>query len=55
MDNIIIAYQKNYQKQVDKLAQQLQEKYKIIGGDPVQWFLGMEVIRDRENRRIWLA
>ncbi|KAI7772858.1 hypothetical protein LA080_001633, partial [Diaporthe eres] len=55
VDDIVVAYRKNRQRQVDELAQQLQEKYKISGGDPIQWFLGMEIHRDRPNRRIWLA
>jgi hypothetical protein len=55
VDDIIVAYRKNRQEQVDELAQQLQVKYKICGGDPIQWFLGMEILRDRTNRRIWLA
>ena len=33
----------------------LQTKYNIAGGDDLQWFLGIEIIRDRQNRLIWLS
>jgi hypothetical protein len=37
------------------LIHQLKQRYKLTGGDNLQWFLGIEIIRDRRNRRIWLS
>src|SRR5690349_12264116 len=39
----------------EDLVRCLREKYKLSGGDPVQWFLGIEVLRDRPKRQIWLT
>lgn len=55
VDDVIIAYRKKAQEDVDEVSQQLQEKYQITGGKEVQWFLGMEIIRDRPQRKIWLS
>lgn len=55
VDDVIVAYRKGDQDRVNQLIKKLQEKYKMSGGDPVQWFLGTEVLRDRARRRIWLA
>lgn len=55
VDDVIVAYRKRQTSEVEALSKQLQEKYKISGGDPAQWFLGMEIIRDRPQRRIWLS
>jgi hypothetical protein len=55
VDDVIVAYRKKDDEEAQALAQQLKEKYKISGGDPIQWFLGMEVLRDRPKRKVWLA
>ncbi|RKK11109.1 hypothetical protein BFJ65_g15101 [Fusarium oxysporum f. sp. cepae] len=55
VDDVIIAYRKARKDKADELTRQLGSKYKLTGGDPVQWFLGMEVIRDRPARKIWLS
>lgn len=33
----------------------LQRSYHLEGGNPLQWFLGIEVKRDREHQRLWLS
>lgn len=55
VDDIIIAHRKKDKATVDKLVQYINEKYKISGRKPAQWFLGMEIIRDRDRRKIWLS
>jgi len=37
------------------LIQQLNVQYKLSGGGKLQWFLGMNVIRDRSAKWIWLS
>jgi hypothetical protein len=37
------------------LISRLRGKYNLTGGDDLRWFLGIEIIRDRANRRIWLS
>ncbi|TIC93799.1 Retrovirus-related Pol polyprotein from transposon TNT 1-94 [Colletotrichum higginsianum] len=33
----------------------LQGKYHLEGGEKLQWFLGLEILRDRATRRLWLS
>lgn len=55
VDDVILAYRKTQENKAKDLIRQLQLRYKLTGGNPVQWFLGMEVIRDRPARKIWLS
>lgn len=55
VDDLIVAYEKKSQGIVDWTMAKLQEKYRLSGGEPLQWFLGIEVIRDRNQRMIWLS
>ena len=55
VDDIVVAYKKERQEQVDKTINQLRKKYQLTGGDDLAWFLGMEVHRDHVKRLIWLS
>lgn len=55
VDDIVFAYQNQDQAAADRAAEQLKGKYKITGGDALQWFLGIAVVRDRAQRKIWLS
>lgn len=55
VDDIIIAHRKEKQSDVERLISQVSARYKIDGGKEAQWFLGMEIIRDRASRQIWLS
>jgi hypothetical protein len=55
VDDLIVAYEKMNQQVVDWTIGKLREKYQLSGGEPLQWFLGIEVIRDRRQRLIWLS
>jgi hypothetical protein len=55
VDDIILAYHKDKGQEAQNAIKQLQEKYLFTGGNDLQWFLGMEVIRDRTNYRIQLS
>ncbi|OAQ57347.2 polyprotein [Pochonia chlamydosporia 170] len=55
VDDIVLAYQKGKENEMKYLTDQLQQKYQLTGGNPLQWFLGIEVIRDRDKRLIWLS
>jgi hypothetical protein len=55
MYNIIVIFQnKNYAK-VNKLIKSLKKHYNISGGDPAQWFLRMEILRNLLLGHIWLS
>jgi hypothetical protein len=55
VDDLIVAYEKTNQKSVEWTIGKLREKYQLSGGDTLQWFLGIEIIRDRNQRLIWLS
>jgi hypothetical protein len=55
VDDIVMAYPKEKSKQAAQLLKDLQKNYTITGGHNLQWFLGMEVIRDRSNKRLQLS
>ncbi|RKK80123.1 hypothetical protein BFJ68_g17747, partial [Fusarium oxysporum] len=55
VDDLIVAYEKTNQRSVEWTIGKLREKYQLSGGDTLQWFLGIEIIRDRNQRLIWLS
>ena len=55
MDDLVIAYRKQNQLKVDLAVEELKKHYTLQGGDELQWFLRVEVIRDRSKKLIWLS
>jgi hypothetical protein len=55
VDDIIVAYRRGQEDRAQELITSLRSKYRLTGGDDVQWFLGIEVLRDWLARRIWLS
>ena len=55
VDDIVLAYPKTKNTIAAEAAQALKAKYRLTGGKALKWFLGIEVVRDRENGTIWLS
>ena len=55
VDDIILAYYERHKEAAWKVEEELIQRYTLTGGKDLQWFLGVEVIRDREERKIWLS
>jgi hypothetical protein len=55
VDDIVIAYRKEDEPAAQQYIESLKKCYNLTGGDDIQWFLGIEIIRDRENQLIWLS
>jgi hypothetical protein len=55
VDDIVLAYKKERESEIQSVMENLQKRYKLTGGKPLQWFLGIEIIRDREKRLLWLS
>lgn len=55
VDDIIMAYHKQSQSEAETLVALLQQKFTFTGGKDLQWFLGVEVIRDKAKQYIWLS
>jgi len=55
VDDLIIAYSKDQKHAADAVMKQISSKFTLTGGKDLQWFLGIEIVRDRANRQIWLS
>jgi hypothetical protein len=55
VDDCVLCFPRQVKPQARSLIENLQKTYHLEGGKPLQWFLGIEVIRDRGNRRLWLS
>jgi hypothetical protein len=55
VDDIILAYAQSKEEEAQQAIKQLQQRYTITGGHDLQWFLGMEILRNRSDRKIQLS
>jgi hypothetical protein len=55
VDDIILAYHPEKREPAERAVEDLKKKYSLTGGKDLKWFLGLEVIRDRSERKIWLS
>jgi hypothetical protein len=55
VDDIILGNYPNKRAAADKAVEELRKKYTLTGGEPLKWFLGLEVIRDFEAQKVWLS
>ena len=46
INNIILGNHPNKRAAADKAVEELRKKYALTRGEPLKWFLGLEVIRD---------
>jgi hypothetical protein len=53
VDDIVIAYRKGQDPK--ELVAALKTRYELTGGNELQWFLGIEIIRDRPRKLLWLS
>ena len=55
VDDIVLGFNRSKRQQADEVVAELKKKYNLSGGEDLKWFLGIEVIRDREGRYTWLS
>ena len=55
VDDIIFTYRKKDKDLAQSLAGTLKKTYSLTGRGPLQWFLDIEIIRDKAQRLIWLS
>jgi hypothetical protein len=55
VDDIILCYNKQQTLEAQNTVALLKNRYTVTGGNDLQWFLGMEVIRNRTNKTISLS
>ena len=55
IDNIVFAYQQKDQFLVQQIVNSLKKEFKLSEDNFLQWFLGIEILWDREKKLIWLS
>lgn len=55
VDDCVLAFPREHCSEALELLGHLQKQYFLEGSHDLQWFLSMEVIRDRFARRLWLS
>lgn len=55
VDDIVVAFHKSVSREAQEAIDRLKSKYQLTGGHDLQWFLGIEIIRDRKRGLIWLS
>ena len=55
VDDVVLAYHKDKAQEAQRAMEELKKKYSMTRGEDLQWFLGIEVIRDRSKRLIQLS
>jgi hypothetical protein len=53
--DIVVAYKKDREPLVQKMLQNLKQRFNLDGGNELQWFLGIRITRDRKRKLIWLS
>ena len=54
MDDIVVIYNSANRQKMDEFERNLLATYEIRCLGPCTYFLGIRVVRDRENRKLWL-
>jgi hypothetical protein len=55
VDDIGMLFPKGRRAVVEEILAQLRSKYDVTGGEELEWFLGVRVLRDRKRRKLWLS
>lgn len=55
VDDIVGLYLKGREKEWDKVHESLTTAFKVKDLGELHWFLGIEIIRDREKKELWLS
>lgn len=55
VDDIVFAHQQKDQSLVQQIVNDLKKEFELSESDSLQWFLGIEILRDREKKLIWLS
>ena len=55
VDDMTFAFRQEMRAVLDWVVTELGKRFKLTGGGDLQWFLGVQVIRDRARRLTWLC
>jgi hypothetical protein len=55
VDDVVILYHKRHQTEFHQFKQDLLKAYDFKDLGELKWFLGIQILRDRNNQRLWLC
>lgn len=55
VDDYLVFYHKDHEEEANRIMGALKEKYEVHEQGDVKWFLGIRVLRDRAQRKVWLV
>lgn len=55
VDDIVFSYRKKDEERTKGVIQELQKEYQMNILGELKWFLGIHVLRDRRQRKLWLS
>lgn len=55
VDDIVLAFRKNQRQKAESHIEELKKHFALTGGTDLKWFLGLEIVRDRSEKLIWLS
>jgi hypothetical protein len=55
VDDIVFCYRKKDEERTRDLIRELQKQYQMNILGELRWFLGIHILRDRRQRRLWLS
>jgi hypothetical protein len=55
VDNIVFCYRKRDNYEAKRVIRVLQDRYQLNVLGELKWFLGIHVLRDQRQKKIWLS
>lgn len=55
VDDIVFCHRKKDKEKTDRLIKELQKEYNMNVLGELKWFLGIHVLRDRRQKKLWLS
>ena len=55
VNDVLLLFQTEDKEKASEFKRRLAEKYEIRDEGDIKWFLGIRIIRDRSQRKIWLS
>jgi hypothetical protein len=55
VDDLVFCFEEEHRKEMEEIVRCLKRRFHLEGGGELQWFLGIEVIRNRKAKRMWLS
>ena len=55
VDDLVFCFEEKNRAEMEETVRSLRQRFHLEGGGELQWFLGIEVMRNRVAKRMWLC